>query len=94
MVRDCADCFFGHASWDLRAKPSAPATQFQHGRSLVTGLDLLDPNRLASTSADGTICLWDIRGEHLKEDGCTLDRDDDVYSGGCLAVREKACRRR
>jgi hypothetical protein len=49
-------------SWDLRAKPSAPAAQFQHGRSLVTGLELLDPNRLASTSTEGTVCLWDIRG--------------------------------
>jgi hypothetical protein len=53
---------FRCGSWDLRAKPSAPAAQFQHGRSLVTGLELLDPNRLASTSTEGTVCLWDIRG--------------------------------
>jgi hypothetical protein len=31
-------------SWDLRAKPSAPAAQFQQGRSLVMCLELLVPN--------------------------------------------------
>lgn len=81
-------------SWDLRAKPSAPTSQLQHGHSLVTGLDLLDPNRLASTSADGTVCLWDIRSElsdcglvSAKKEICGAERAMSVY-GLCMKVFE------
>ncbi|KAK9823156.1 hypothetical protein WJX72_000685 [[Myrmecia] bisecta] len=46
--------------WDLRNKPTAPASRFQQ-RGPVTGVHLLNDASLATCSRDASLQLWDVR---------------------------------
>lgn len=47
--------------WDLKAPPKQPTAQMIRHTKNVTGLSLVSDDRLASSSMDGTVLLWDLR---------------------------------
>lgn len=55
--------FLTHTRWDLKAPPNhnAPAMRMLRHSQPITGLAQISDDRLASSSMDGGILLWDLR---------------------------------
>ncbi|KAI8476077.1 MAG: WD40-repeat-containing domain protein [Monoraphidium minutum] len=78
-------------SWDMRAKPSAPAAVMAAHTRNVTGLSLVHDSLLASCGIDGRVLLWDPRRPAspysvITPDGAPALRLAPSPFGDCLAV--------
>jgi len=47
--------------WDLKSKPTQPVLKFLKHTRAVTGVEMITDSTLMSSSADGTIYVWDLR---------------------------------